>query len=140
MTKIIFPDYPDFKPNVTPLEMFSMGVFGGTYWRPIYSSVTGKKYKNQHLEFSDFSSLDERLLTMSTCDYSVNYFGVAAGSSLEDWESKGWIVSQDPYGWVQWYCRFFYGRRWRMILGRYQDGKNMQAIMVDGLSEKIKVM
>lgn len=21
------------------------------------------------------------------------------------WESSGWIVPQDPYGWFQWYCR-----------------------------------
>ena len=27
------------------------------------------------------------------------------------WESKGWMREQDPYGWVQWYCRFFKGRR-----------------------------
>ena len=27
------------------------------------------------------------------------------------WENKGWINEQDPYGWVQWYCRFFKGRR-----------------------------
>jgi len=28
-----------------------MGVFGGTYWRPIYSEVTGKKYKNEHKKY-----------------------------------------------------------------------------------------
>jgi len=27
------------------------------------------------------------------------------------WESSGWICSLDPYGWFQWYCRFFNGRR-----------------------------
>ena len=27
------------------------------------------------------------------------------------WEEKGWIDAQDPYGWFQWYCRFFVGRR-----------------------------
>ena len=37
--------------------------------------------------------------------------GVRSGASLEEWESKDWIVSQDPYGWFQWYCRFFQGRR-----------------------------
>ena len=41
--EIIFKDYPDFRPNLTPREMFKLGSFGGTYWRPIYSSVT-KKY------------------------------------------------------------------------------------------------
>merc|ERR1711982_148373 len=24
---------------------------------------------------------------------------------------SGWISSMDPYGWFQWYCRFFLGRR-----------------------------
>ena len=47
--EIIFADYPDFRPNLSPKDMFSMGSFGGTYWRPIYSSVTEKNYKNQSL-------------------------------------------------------------------------------------------
>ena len=35
-----FKDYPDFKPNLTPKQMFRLGSFGGTYWRPIYSAIT----------------------------------------------------------------------------------------------------
>ena len=42
-----FKDYPDFKPNLTPKEVFKMGSFGGTYFRPIKSSVTGKSYKSE---------------------------------------------------------------------------------------------
>ena len=37
--------HKQFKPNLTPKKMFEMGSFGGTYWRPIYSSITNKKYK-----------------------------------------------------------------------------------------------
>lgn len=107
----MYTDYPEFTPNVTPLEMFQMGAFGGTYWRPIKSSITRKSYINPHLEFPEIAALPARLLTQKKCDVSVNYYGVKAGSSLKDWEEKGWIKKEDPYGWVQWYCRFHYGRR-----------------------------
>ena len=41
----------NFKPNLTPRKMFQLGAFGGTYWRPIYSSVTKKNYKDEHKKF-----------------------------------------------------------------------------------------
>ena len=44
-----FKDHPEFTPNLTPQQMFKKGSFGGTYWRPIKSSVTGKTYKNKIL-------------------------------------------------------------------------------------------
>ena len=110
---IIFKDHPEFRPNVTPSEIFKLGSFGGTYWRPINSSVTKKKYKDQDKEFpkSWWRGLDKSKLTSSEYDPSINLYGVKVGTTLEFWESKGWIVEQDPYGWVQWYCRFYRGRR-----------------------------
>ena len=46
-------------------------------------------------------------------DYSKqeNKYNVKVGTTLEFWESKDWIRDQDPYGWFQWYCRFYRGRR-----------------------------
>ena len=32
----------DFRPNITPIEVIKKGAFGGTYFREIYSGVTGK--------------------------------------------------------------------------------------------------
>jgi len=107
--EIHFRDYPDFKPNLSPKSIFKLGSFGGTYWRPIHSSVLNEDLKDQHLKYK--WDIDESLLSCSNYDESKNYFGVSCGLSLEYWEAKGWIKPQDPYGWVQWYCEFYNGRR-----------------------------
>ena len=113
--EIKFDDYPDFKPNLTPEEMFRLGSFGGTYWRPIKSGITRKKYKDQHLEFPEswWKDLPENWLTTkwNNYDIKINKYGEKVGTTLQFWEMKGWITKLDPYGWVQWYCRFYNGRR-----------------------------
>lgn len=50
---------------------------------------------------------DLGLLQVASSTYreNVNTYNVKCGGSLEMWESSGWIVTQDPYGWFQWYCR-----------------------------------
>jgi len=111
-----FKDYPEFTPNLTPKQVFKMGAFGGTYFRPIYSSVTGKKYtsssaiKEYPKSWFQGINIDKMVISLKY-DKKVNKYGVKCGSSLEDWEKSNWIVKQDPYGWFQWYCRFYRGRR-----------------------------
>ena len=111
-----FKDHPEFKPNLSPHQILKMGAFGGTYFRPIYSSVTKKHYKSEDVikEYpkSWFKGIDiEKMVTSSKYDKKVNKYGVKCGSDLEDWEKSGWMHEQDPYGWFQWYCRFYMGRR-----------------------------
>jgi hypothetical protein len=108
---LIFTDHPEFRPNLTPQEMFRHGIFGGTYFRKIYSSVTKKSYSDVHKKYSFLRNMNTNLLTRDTEDLSLNKFGVHSGTSLEYWEAKHWIQAQDPYGWVQWYCEFYSGRR-----------------------------
>ena len=109
-----FADHPEFRPNLTPKEVLHAGSFGGTYFRPIYSSVTGKSYNKAHEEFPAdwFEGLNlKRQVTRSTYDKGVNKYGVKCGGDLHMWESSGWMSNIDPYGWFQWYCRFYLGRR-----------------------------
>ena len=109
---ISFSDRPDFQPNMTPREIFLEGSFGGSYWRPIFSSVVSKSLSDQHLEFEEWwEGIDDQMMADPEYDRKRNRYGVNCGTPLEMWESKGWMREQDPYGWVQWYCRFFKGRR-----------------------------
>ena len=41
----------DFGANKTPVEIIREGAFGGTYFRDIYSGITGKWYKKSWKEF-----------------------------------------------------------------------------------------
>eukprot|EP01035_Chromulina_nebulosa_P018076 gene18076-23724_t len=112
--ELIFQDHKEFKPNLTPKEILQLGSFGGTYFRSIKSGVTGLVYKDVWQEFpSDwFEGLNiSKQVTSSTYYTSVNKFKEKCGGDLDMWESSGWIVDIDPYGWFQWYCRFYLGRR-----------------------------
>lgn len=110
----IFVDHPEFRPNLSPMDVIQYGSFGGTYFRPISSKVTGEFYKDQWNEFPVewFEGLSiKKQVTSSNYDISVNKYKQHCGGDLEMWESSGWITSIDPYGWFQWYCRFYLGRR-----------------------------
>ena len=45
-----YSDFPDFRPNLSPIQIFELGSFGGSYWRSIYSNITEKNYSKMHLD------------------------------------------------------------------------------------------
>lgn len=90
---------PAFTPELSPKDMLALGVFGGVYMRD------GAR------EFPAEWFADAQLADSVKRDKALNYFGVLAGQSLQEWRAKGWIHPDDPRGWFQWYCRYYRGRR-----------------------------
>ena len=127
----------DFGANKTPIEVIKEGAFGGTYFRDICSNVNGKWYKKSWKEFSQLKNIDQKFYCSDYYDFSVNKYGVKCGRSLRFWENKGWINRIDPYGWFQWYFRYWLGRkseddkiqinRWKKFVSRFR-GKLLKMI------------
>ena len=111
-----FADHPEFDPDCAPQEVLAMGAFGGTYFRDIWSGVRGEALRGedalQALPRAWWKGLNtETQLCSAVYRKGVNHFKATCGGSLDMWESSGWINPIDPYGWFQWYCHFFDGRR-----------------------------
>lgn len=87
-----------FEPELSPKQMLRLGVFGGKYMTDCRDEFPRNWFNEARLSPKGF-------------DKSLNYFGVRAGLSLVEWREKGWIYSDDPRGWFQWYCRYYRGRR-----------------------------
>jgi len=90
--------HPEFSPELTPMQMLEMGVFGGKYITDCRDEFPQDWFRHAKLchEFHD---------------PGLNYFGVNASQPLSVWQEKGWIYHEDPRGWFQWYCRYYMGRR-----------------------------
>jgi hypothetical protein len=98
-TKPIGKDFHrNFQPQLTPKQMLALGVFGGKYLTDCTNEFPQEWFKRAKLSHERH-------------DPELNYFKVNASSSLAEWRKKGWIFSEDPRGWFQWYCRYYMGRR-----------------------------
>lgn len=89
---------PTFKPDLTPKQMLTLGVFGGKYMTDCQ-----KEFPKDWFTRAKLSPKKK--------DKNLNYYGVDASQSLKIWRAKGWIYEDDPRGWFQWYCRYYMGRR-----------------------------
>ena len=90
--------HPDFRPELTPRQMLAMGVFGGKYMTDCRREFPASWFAKAKL-------------SPGRRDPRLNFFNVDASQPLAEWRRKGWIHSEDPRGWFQWYCRYYRGRR-----------------------------
>lgn len=88
-------------PDLTPLQALRLGIVDGCYFRDTVS-----EFPRPWFSAGRFSALPGR-------DVSCNYFGVSSRQSLQVWRDKGWIIpnSPDVRGWLQFYFRYWLGRR-----------------------------
>jgi hypothetical protein len=94
-------DHPEFQPYFSPQEMLGLGILEGKYCNDCYGEFPREWYSPT---------------TMSTtANPRLNYFGIKSRQSRGEWLRKGWIPccpgDSDVRGWIQWYFRFFLGRR-----------------------------
>ena len=87
---------------LTPEEVLKEGAFGGNYFSGDEERLDLK---------SRFPSINENLYCSKKYDKNKNKFKVLSGAPLKKWIESGWIHEDDPKGWFEWYCKYFYGRR-----------------------------
>ena len=76
-------------------------MFGGTYFRDIYSNVSSKWYKNSWKELDQFKNIDAKYYASDYYDKNVNKYKVKTETLLRFRGNKYWIKEMDPYGWFQ---------------------------------------
>ena len=127
----------NFGTNKAPVEVIKEGAFGRTFFRDVYSGINGKSYIKSWKEFDESKNIDKKYHCSNYYDISINKYKVKCGTSLQVWENKSWINPKDPDGWVQWYFRYWLGRRssdderhiarWKRIVSRFK-GKLVKMI------------
>lgn len=78
--------------------MLELGIFGGWYFKGDISEYPKEWFVSAKISHTGFDS-------------TLNYFKVASGQAMSVWKDKGWITSEDPLGWFQWYCQYSLERR-----------------------------
>ena len=100
---------PEFRPELTPAEMLHLGVFCGKYMTDCRDEFPKSWFVGAKLSAGRRESV-------------AQFFRRSASQPLSLWRHKGWIHSDDPRGWFQWYCRYFRAVAWaRMAPNRSME-------------------
>lgn len=109
-------EYSDFEPDLAPKEMLELGIMGGKYFNDV---INTNEYPSSWFKNAKLSGI------ANPSDSNLNYFKVSSGQSLKEWEKNGWIDEHDKRGWIEWYFRFYLGRRIKDVdikqIGRWKS-------------------
>jgi len=106
MAKKLWPI--EFGPSYTPEQCFRKGVFEGRYIESVAKS--GKKPIGNMKSWAKFPNVVS-FTDKERDPEKYNEFGIKSRQSLAKWRENGWLTSNSPYGHMQWYIHFFFGRR-----------------------------
>lgn len=83
-----------FKPQLTPEEMLSLGVFEGKYLNDCAGEFPREWFEQ---------AIEKNKLSIEKPDISKNCFRIKSRQSLLVWREKDWITPDDPdvRGWFQ---------------------------------------
>ena len=99
----------EFLPLLTPREIIKAGAFGGCYFGLPIEEYTNYDY--DYLFNKLFDGLDINLYLREKYSAKVNQFEIKSGMGYEYWKEMDWLHEDDPYGWFEWYCKYYLGRR-----------------------------
>lgn len=111
-----------FYPNLTPRQVIESGAFGGCYFGYPIEEYTNYDYAS--LFKYHFDSLPMESYLGESYKPKANKWGIKSGMDYQYWKDMGWMHSDDPYGWFEWWCKYDMGRRGdddRRQIARWQD-------------------
>jgi hypothetical protein len=141
---IKFKDNRSFVTCYSPLRMIELGIFGHGYFG--IKDVDDSEFRKILNLIPNFAEqiddgIREKIL-LSPQNFSLNRYGTNAGLDHTAWLENKWIISDDPYGWFNWYIQFYYGRRHRddfRQINRFRSFVKRHRGMLAGFCQKANV-
>ena len=103
----LWPTYPQFKPEITPSELLKLGIYGGKIFNDCFREFPREWFED---------ALTSDKLSILKPMRKFNHFQVDDIMALRDWmdeedSDENSFDQEDPRGFIQWYFRFYIGRR-----------------------------
>lgn len=98
----------EFYPYLTPTDILKNGAFGGSYFG--VEQLEGD-YDYQSLFQETLADVSPHLYLGNKYKPKMNLFKIRSGMNYDYWTEMNWMHKDDPYGWFEWYLKYYNGRR-----------------------------